>query len=167
MLKLSKVIFRSGWMRRISAFLGAAAAAASVLIAIPTGASAATTDHFCWGTMSGDRHLGPGQFVMQSRNGSYRALFQSDYNFVVYHGSRPIWATGTNGAGGMLYFHQGARNSGMVSIIYGKKPWNNAVSFSAPTNDYSLVIQNDGNFVEYSGCVHTSYALWATNTRGR
>src|SRR5947209_1752048 len=46
-----------------------------------------------WGNYS--LKYAPGKFCLA--NSVYRAIFQSDGNFVVYNGGRPVWSSSTNG----------------------------------------------------------------------
>lgn len=110
---------------------------------------------------------GPG-WELQSSSGVYTATFQSDANLVVRHGSQVIWATNTNGdQPSLLYLFA----NGDVAVLdnYGCTNvcgifWQNGVNHSSGT--FHLSMQNDGNFVEYTGA-SVGTALWATNTAGR
>lgn len=107
-------------------------------------------------TMQAGEMLDPS---IESANGLYTLIYQSDGNLVLYpNGStNALWASGTNGS---------SRGSAIMQtdgnfVVYDQS--GNAV-FAAGTagNPGSrLVLQNDGNFVIYAP---DGTALWATNT---
>ncbi len=96
------------------------------------------------------------------------AVMQGDGNFVVYgSGGKALWASGTGGGGNSLTLQPG----GVLAITNG----NNAILWSGhalypgqfiQTADhaYALVMQSDGNLVEYASNGH---AVWASGTSGR
>ena len=92
-----------------------------------------------------------------SPDGRFTALMQSDGNFVIYQsGVGAIWATGTNGSGGVRIIMQADGNL----VIYrsnGSAAWATGTSGS----DHYLYMQNDGNLVMYRG---SGGAAWASGT---
>jgi len=98
-------------------------------------------------------------FALTSTNGVYSARWQTDGNWVVYHGSNPIWSTKTDNKGIQLGIGPTAGIGIVVKVPY--TAWyNNA---RGGTGSYFLDMQNDGNLVEYKSGV----PVWATNTVGR
>jgi len=96
---------------------------------------------------------------LTSTNGVYSARWQTDGNWVVYHGSNPIWSTKTDNKGIQLGIGPTAGIGIVVKVPY--TAWyNNA---RGGTGSYFLDMQNDGNLVEYKSGV----PVWATNTVGR
>lgn len=90
----------------------------------------------------------------------HKLVLQPDGNLVLYSGSKPIWASGTNG-----------RNTEYLSVqpdgnlvLYDKANypvWHTNTAFKKSVR---LVIQPDGNLVLYDS---TNKALWSSNTSGR
>ncbi|HJU36327.1 MAG TPA: fibronectin type III domain-containing protein [Gaiellaceae bacterium] len=72
---------------------------------------------------------------------------QTDSNLVIYQGSHPLWDR-HSGYIGYRLTHGTALNAGQVLV--------------SPNHVYRLVMQGDGNLVEYKG----GTAVWATNTDG-
>jgi hypothetical protein len=115
---------------------------------------------------------------LDSPSGVYRAVFQTDHNFVVYHSGTAIWSSGTNGvaldtllltAGNYAYGGKGLVGAVVyctVACSYpaGTKQWSNAVNDASTT--HRLAMQDDGNFVEYTGASGGT-ALWSTRTNGK
>jgi len=107
-------------------------------------------------TMQAGEMLDPS---IESANGLYTLIYQSDGNLVLYpNGStNALWASGTNGS---------SRGSAIMQtdgnfVVYDQS--GNAV-FAAGTDGNPgsrLVVQNDGNVVIYAP---DGTALWATNT---
>ncbi|MBP2267555.1 hypothetical protein J3A64_003019 [Pseudarthrobacter sp. PvP004] len=104
----------------------------------------------------------PGQFCLL--NGPYKAVFQTDSNFVVYKNGVPLWHTRTNGRNASMLAVQGDGNI----VMYGQSMnvlWQ--TNTSGPRNyEFKLLrMQSDGNLVMY-----TQYpwrAVWQTGTEGR
>lgn len=85
---------------------------------------------------------------------------QGDCNFVVYKGSRALWASNTAGAGaGCLLAFQGSDGHLVIYDQNGSAKWANGQHEANP-GYRRLVMQNDGNLVIYKN----SAAIWATNT---
>jgi hypothetical protein len=98
---------------------------------------------------------------LSSPNTRYRLTMQGDGNLVAYAPEgRPIWASGTNGRGGVRVVMQ---YDGNLVIVAG----NGTAVWATGTNGHPgsvLQVQDDGNVVIYApGHV----AVWATNTAGR
>lgn len=112
-----------------------------------------------------------------ARNGD-RAVMQRDGNLVVYDTSgKPVWSSGTGG-------HPGSKlalalsNDGRIAVVRGIRAlwWRHPSSGSvaggttlshgqqlvSPNGLYRLVMQRDGNLVEYTA----NRPLWSTRTNG-
>ncbi|TDX79004.1 D-mannose binding lectin [Rathayibacter sp. PhB151] len=112
-------------------------------------------------TLNGSGALDPGQQLL-SLDGRWRAVMQADGNFVVYGANGAAWATMTSGSDprfsmvdeGRLTVGAGYRT---IWSAYPK------TSFGAGqpglVQPYRLVMQNDGNLVEYDGL---GRAVWAS-----
>lgn len=96
-------------------------------------------------TISG-RELRSGD-AMRSANGAFRAVMQSDGNFVEYDASgRALWATGTGGRAGAFIAMQGDGN--LVVYHGGRAVW---ASNTAGQPGTRLTLQDDGNLVLFAG----------------
>lgn len=100
--------------------------------------------------------LKPGQ---SKANGDKRLVMQTDGNLVLYHGSRAIWATGTNGRTGAFLAVQ---TDGNIVLYQGTTPIK--IWHTAGTGVNQLVVQGDGNLVAYDA---TGHAKWASGTAGK
>ena len=112
-------------------------------------------------------------WALQSPSGQYHVNFQTDGNLVVYRGSTALWSSRTSGQCGSadnycaLEFNGYANElccgpDGQIVVDDPGRSWhniNNPESYSA----FRVVMQDDGNFVEYSG-TSGGTALWATYT---
>lgn len=147
--------------RLIASTIGSAVLiAGSLVVADP--ALAQYPSQFNW---TSDVATGPG-WALDSPNGVYRAIFQTDGNFVVYHGGSPIWSSHTWHNGDAVVFNGPGSvwGSGQVQISFlGSITWGNGVNYAGVAG-YHLNMQNDGNFVEYA---NGGTVLWATNTAGQ
>jgi hypothetical protein len=107
-------------------------------------------------TLNQGESLSQGQ-SLQSDNGCFSLVMQTDGNFVLYgNGGRAIWSTRTAGRGGQVVVMQGDGNL----VMYGSG--NRAVWAINPGNvgpGARLVVQDDGNAVVYIG----SRVIWAVN----
>lgn len=140
---------------RLPARLGLIASA--LLLAVPlvtlvtapaAGAAANTT------MLTGGSALAAGQSLV-SPNRGYRAVMQSDGNFVVYRANgSPVWSSGTWGRGGTSITMQ--RDGNLV--LYGSRGavW---ASNTTPNRGDELVMQNDSNLVIYNGY---DQAVWSS-----
>lgn len=161
-----------GLLPRTAIFAVSVLAAVSMQQSGGTSMAAAAThpSSFAW---SGTHGYGPG-WELDSPNGIYKVVFQGDRNLVVYHNGtgRAIWSSGTAGATGYSLV---LAAKGLVSVSpYCTSPsgcsfqqhrgWGNSVNNTASA--HHLNMQNDGNFVEYTGSTGGS-ALWASNTVGK
>jgi hypothetical protein len=118
------------------------------------------------------------RWELESPNARYTAVWQSDHNLVVYDRKKAIWASNTNGrALDSLVFtpqkYPYGFSGNMSAAVYcksactypgGYKQWNNGVNHNS--SSYHMSMQNDGNFVEYTG-TSGGTALWASNTKGK
>jgi hypothetical protein len=121
---------------------------------------------FAW---TGTTTRSPG-WELDSPNGVYRVLFQLDHNLVVYHGNRTIWSSHTEHTPDSFVL---TAKGNLAVVIYcpttpcthpPTRGWGNGVNNSAPA--HHLNMQNDGNFVEYTGATGGT-PLWASNTKGK
>ncbi|GAW52461.1 hypothetical protein PD653_4558 [Nocardioides sp. PD653] len=114
----------------------------------------------CGDTLYRNQNLDVGQWL-RSSNGAYTLVMQSDANLVLYHGSRAIWASGTNGR---PVHHLKLHDNGCMALIdsSGNWLWRPSPDPCNKGGDH-LAVQNDGNLVLYAG----SRAVWASNTSGR
>jgi hypothetical protein len=148
------------------------------LVAVMQSAPAdAATRPSSW-TWTGTRVYTAGQaWELDSPNQVYRAVWQTDHNLVIYHGSKALWSSATSRVTlDKLVFtaanYSGLRGNMGVGVYCtspcaysaSDKQWDNEVNDG--TAVHRIVMQNDGNFVEYTGS-SGGRALWATNTRGR
>ncbi|QHF24034.1 hypothetical protein GTU73_08435 [Rathayibacter sp. VKM Ac-2804] len=94
--------------------------------------------------------------LLRSANGVYRAVMQSDGNFVVYGRSGPIWSTGTSGAGSSFNLYE----DGFMAVVRGDGigTWT-VTPRSSAVAPFRLVMQDDGNLVEYDG---RNQAVWSS-----
>jgi len=96
-----------------------------------------------------------------SADGRYRAVVQSDGNFVVYEGGKATWASNTPGSGSTVLSLQSDGNL-VLYDHHGKPTWASNTGGKNTSGDLSLVMQNDGNLVVYSGSAPT----WASKSSG-
>lgn len=100
--------------------------------------------------------LNPGQGI-NSPNGAYTFIYQTDGNLVLYAGGRPLWASGTWGRGVGRTVMQGDGNlvvyNGSGQPLWASGTWGNPGS--------TLAVQDDGNVVIYRA---DHAPIWATNT---
>ncbi len=128
----------------------------------------AHSNTFTWGGSGTSRAPGSG-WILDSADGAHSVTFQADGNWVVYHGSTAIWSSNTHNIGIGLVFATGEVGSDFGDIYISKSggtAWDNYVSGYNSYSSMRVVMQNDGNFVEYSGASGGS-PVWATNTAGR
>lgn len=101
----------------------------------------------------------PNDFYLQSGNGRYRLVMQSDGNLVAVDNGRGYWSTHTAGRGaGTSLSMQGDGNA--VLYANGRAVW------STKTNGkggHRFTIQNDGNVVLYNA---QGRAIWDRITKG-
>jgi hypothetical protein len=96
---------------------------------------------------------------LTSANGAWRAVMQRDGNFVVYGARGADWSTGTSIPGSIVGLDIG------YLVVYapgsgeGQGYWSNMPKPSETGEPYRLVMQNDGNLVEYDGL---GVAVWAS-----
>lgn len=120
--------------------------AAMVVSAGPAAASTVSA------TLAAGHSLGAGQSIL-SPGGHYRAVMQSDGNFVEYGPKGAVWSTRTNGSKGNVLAMQ--RDGNLVIYGQGRAVW---ASRTEPSSNDVLVMQSDGNLVIYDGAFT---ALWA------
>ncbi|MCI2958593.1 hypothetical protein MN032_12895 [Agromyces atrinae] len=95
----------------------------------------------------------PTNMYLESGNGRYRAVMQTDGNLVVYDNGRAIWANDRRGANASLTM-QGDGN--LVSYAGGRAIWATGTTGRGAVR---LVMQNDGNLVLYTA---SGQAVWAS-----
>jgi len=95
---------------------------------------------------------------IESPGGAYQFDMQSDGNLVEYGPSGPIWATYTNSPGAYMV-NQADGNLVVYTAKGGGVVWASGTNGQGQAN---LVIQSDGNVVDYKG----SAAIWSTYTAG-
>ncbi|TDX78466.1 D-mannose binding lectin [Rathayibacter sp. PhB151] len=94
--------------------------------------------------------------LLRSANGVYRAVMQGDGNFVVSGRSGPIWSTVTSGAGSSFNLYE----DGFMAVVRGDGAGTWTVTPRAgAVAPFRLVMQDDGNLVEYDG---RNQAVWAS-----
>lgn len=100
----------------------------------------------------------PNNFYLQSNNGKYRLVMQTDGNLVMYNGGTVLWRSNTAGAGsGATVTMQGDGN--LVVHAGGTPRWSSKTN--GKTGAY-LVVQDDSNLVIYVG----GRAVWDRITKG-
>ncbi|MEW1641915.1 D-alanyl-D-alanine carboxypeptidase family protein [Streptomyces sp. NPDC091219] len=139
--------------------LGLTVLLAPILALLPASAGpaqAAQASH----TLGGGQSLATGS-KLQSPDGRYTLIMQTDGNLVLYRGSDPaLWASGTAGRPGTVAQMQTDGN--LVLYAPGHVPiW--ASSTAGHPGAY-LELQNDGNAVIYRDPGHV--AVWASRTSG-
>jgi len=100
--------------------------------------------------------LGPGK-TFESCDGRFTLAMQTDGNFVLYQGSKPLWATMTNGHGGYIAVMQ---NDGNL-VVYDEHSHPLWASHTNGHDGSFAAVQDDGNFVVYTS---TFKPIWASNT---
>lgn len=105
-----------------------------------------------------NQHLGPNQ-SLQSTNGRYTFVLQTDGNLVIYDRNRPLWQNQTNGSGATMFYLQSDGN-----LVQYRSDW--VPVWSTGTHGAGgdrLVMQDDGNLVLYNSAWQP---IWYTNTYG-
>ncbi|ROP57869.1 MULTISPECIES: hypothetical protein [unclassified Rathayibacter] len=99
-------------------------------------------------------HLGAGD-LLRSDNGRFRAVKQTDGNFVVYDRAAATWSTGGSDPDSTFVVH----GDGVAQIVTkeGVATWM-AAPASGSVAPYRLAMQDDGNLVEYDG---RDQAVWS------
>ena len=115
---------------------------------------------------SGPQTLVTGQTMNEGNNlaspsGRYGAVLQFDGNFVVYDGSRALWANGLNNTFGPNHIVLQS-DGNLVAYL-----WNNHALWATWTvgkGGKTLTMQDDGNLVLYAD---NNKAVWATYTQNK
>jgi hypothetical protein len=94
--------------------------------------------------------------LLRSDDGHYRAVMQADGNFVVYGPTGATWQTATSGVESSFEFFE----DGTAKVVAG----NGAITWSGRPGaggvaPFRLVMQSDGNLVEYDG---QGRAVWSS-----
>ncbi|ROS29434.1 D-mannose binding lectin [Rathayibacter sp. PhB127] len=96
---------------------------------------------------------------LRSGNGAYRATMQADGNFVVSGRTGPIWTTGTSTSGDFLSIDE---NGYMAVAGQGRASWSVLpryfVNAGPAVPPFRLVMQDDGNLVQYDGRGRASWS---------
>jgi hypothetical protein len=96
---------------------------------------------------------------LESQNGHYYAIMQSDGNFVIYstppnngkNNNNPVWWTGTHGQGVGPYKISMQNDGNCVLYDSKQKPlWHTSTYNKAVDPPYSIIMQDDGNMVIYN-----------------
>ena len=97
---------------------------------------------------------------LQSNNGQYKAIMQTDGNFVVYNAAKAIWASNTVRGNGAYFAVM--QTDGNFVLYYGTPQHQGAPYWASNTvqgaGAYLLTLQDDGTLVMYKGA-----SLWASN----
>ncbi|MDQ2837045.1 MAG: hypothetical protein M3Y42_14640 [Actinomycetota bacterium] len=161
-------------MKRILGIVGVFVSVATVLVVLPTtseaapnASAAAHSSTFSW-TQYGTSRSPTAGWILDSSDNTHHVQFQPDGNWVVYHGSTPTWASNTSNVGiGLVFASSPGDEFGNIFITKnGGDAWQNNVHGYNQYSTMRVVMQNDGNFVEYPGSSGGS-AIWATNTNGK
>ncbi|MCJ1673048.1 MULTISPECIES: hypothetical protein [unclassified Rathayibacter] len=93
--------------------------------------------------------------ILRSESLQYRVVMQADGNVVVYGPQGAVWQTATSGAGSSLEFTK----DGALQVVTadGSVTW--TAKPSGGTGPFRLVMQSDGNLVEYDG---QGRAVWSS-----
>jgi hypothetical protein len=95
---------------------------------------------------------------IQSANGNYRLVLQTDGNLVLYtKSSQALWSTKTNGKGATRFVIQSDGNLVLYTSA-NQSVWSSKTNGKGGTK---LVIQDDGNLVLLNG---SGTSVWSTNT---
>jgi hypothetical protein len=94
-----------------------------------------------------------------SNNGQFRFVMQNDGNLVLYRGSSPLWASGTDGQDVEFCVMQGDGNLVLYLQGSGRPVWASGTDGNPGS---FLVMQDDGNVVIYK----PNHPIWATGTNG-
>jgi len=142
------------------------AVAGYLMVSVGSAQATVYTDSYQW---SGAVNFAKGAWQLNSSNGVYKAVYQSDGNFVVYHGSKATWASSTcnkqppadylalQSDGKLQILSMPVANTPSRGVL-----WQNSMKASSSVRRLSM--QNDGNLVEYTG---TATVIWATGTNGK
>lgn len=108
-------------------------------------------------TMAQDKILKSGTATdkLTSPNAKYKLVMQTDGNLVVYDGTRPIWASNTNGKGVGPYQATMQDDGNLVVYDSTRKPLWASNTYRKGVAPYRAVMQDDGNFVVYAGATAT------------
>jgi len=101
--------------------------------------------------LSSSQILYKGEFI-QSPNGRYKLVLQTDGNLVLYDKKKAMWSTGTNGKNVKKLVMQSDGNL----VLYGTNGPVWATNTSGNRGAY-LILQDDGNLVIYK-------AVWSSST---
>ncbi len=103
--------------------------------------------------------------TVYSGNGTYRAVMQSDGNFVEYKGTTVCWATGTSNHSGAYIFMQHDGNLVLYSST-GSVLWSTSTGGDKVSSAATAVMQNDAYFAVYPGFPEASTLAQALYPNG-
>ena len=106
---------------------------------------------------NGESLKGAASQEIVSKNGYFRAVMQTDCNFVVYNPPRALWASGTDGRGSACNVVMQGDGNLVVYTENGVPVWASNTRGGPQT---FVIMQDDGNLVIYD----SGRALWASNT---
>lgn len=159
-------------MKRLMTSILVIGAVIVTTLSVGAGPASAATPPSSWAWSTNRTYVAGAVWKLQSPDGRHTAVWQSDSNWVVYHGSKATWSSRT---GHGLFYSPPDRLefSSRAGIAVAPYPcghvcvllWSNPVQVAIGT--YHLAMQNDGNLVEYKGASGSKGALWATNTAGK
>jgi hypothetical protein len=153
-------------VKRLERIFIAVLVAMAVTAGVAISASADTVsgvlvDYGMTNILANGQTLRPGQYL-SSQNGMYELRLQADGNLVIYQvtsSTRPIWSTGTNGAGSNVYL--GVQGDGNLVLYAMTEGIPQAIWASGSNRPADLYMQNDGNLVMYASG-HSP--AWASGT---
>jgi hypothetical protein len=169
-----RLMFFTPAIRRLLGFLTATVMALGVVFVVEQPAYASYYTKFTWNTL---QTRSPGQFSIESADSRFTATFQIDGNFVIYKKNTAIWSSHTyhNGRRITLRTNDGYQACpGSIEVRSADDIYNSWASEYDPgfkrcvgwsTTTFRLVMQSDGNLVEYTGS-SGGVAVWASDTAG-
>lgn len=93
-------------------------------------------------------------------NGNYKAIMQSDGNFVVYNGSTPLYSTGTSGTN--CYAKMQTDGNFVIYSSSGTALWATKTNVYGSSHKYSLVLSSSGELNVKDNT--SSYYIWSTKS---
>ncbi|HLJ26855.1 MAG TPA: hypothetical protein VKY85_09110 [Candidatus Angelobacter sp.] len=110
-------------------------------------------------TLSTGESLNVNDFLL-SDNGQYKAIMQTDGNFVIYKANAPVWASNTVRGNGTYFAVM--QTDGNLVLYLGTPQHQGAPYWASNTvqgpGTYLLTLQNDGSLALYRGA-----SIWSTN----
>ncbi|XP_043913765.1 mannose-specific lectin-like isoform X2 [Protopterus annectens] len=119
----------------------------------------------CGDQLTANTFLNKGESLV-SNNGYYRAVFQTDGNFVIYTvNGKVLWASNTAGKADAAKLILQTDNNLVMYTYGGVAVWSSKTAKAYGSNCV-LIMQNDGNLVTYrSTCTISPIdAVWSSGT---